>query len=394
MLKKYIGRAFLYWTYVVIGLVVFYCSFHQDEIFNLVAYPAGGKDYISFDVNDQNKIISTVYYRQERYEGELDLENLELFIVPNYGYLISKEDNYSTEKIREYLLVNGHAKIVDEKKARIEELEFQNQAVEKEIGIWRTGDSDYSIPSFFILYAKIIDFLFSKVGEISLYFFASVVGIGTIADIMKKIISKRKIDVTFMGGKSSGKTTLVKRLCSPNISEGELLTDATPTKGEEKKRGNRIPYKNKDIYTDLYDSPGDSYGGMLDAINEFGIRKSENKVVVYVISFTQLNSKEQNKDAFFEWDLVNSQISKAAALITTIKTSKSIKHVNKVIVFFNKCDLLYSNEASFVNNYSNIKDTYKHAKDFKELEKNADVLIFGSALKSWKFKELMNEIVK
>ena len=197
-----------------------------------------------------------------------------------------------------------------------------------------------------------------------------------------------------MGGKSSGKSTLVQRLYSPNISEGELLMDATPTKGKEKKRGNRIPYKNKDIYTDLYDNPGDSYGGMVDAINKFGIRKSEKKVVVYVISFTKLNSAKQNKDTLFEWDLVNSQISKAVALITMLKTSKSIQHVKKVIVFFNKCDLLYSNEVLFANSYSDIEVKYKQAKDFDELKGNADVLIFGSALKSWKFNELINEIIK
>ncbi|MBD5477535.1 MAG: GTPase domain-containing protein [Lachnospiraceae bacterium] len=393
-MRKFMGMALAVWIYIVFLIVTAYCLSNLEKIYNLVSYPAGGNNYISFDVNDEGKIISTVFYRQEWYEGELDLENLELYTLPNHGYLISKDEIYSTDKIRKYLLVHGLAKIANETEASIEELEFQNYATKNEIGIWRSGDSNYSIPSYFILFSKIIELLFSKVGEISLYFFVSVIGIGTFVKILRKIISKRKVDVIFMGGKSSGKSTLVQRLYSPNISEGELLMDATPTKGKEKKRGNRIPYKNKDIYTDLYDNPGDSYGGMVDAINKFGIRKSEKKVVVYVISFTKLNSAKQNKDTLFEWDLVNSQISKAVALITMLKTSKSIQHVKKVIVFFNKCDLLYSNEVLFANSYSDIEVKYKQAKDFDELKGNADVLIFGSALKSWKFNELINEIIK
>lgn len=393
-MKKFISYVF----YTLLGfcgvIVICYCLTHMDNIVNLVAYPAGGNHYISFYENDEKRIITTVYYKQIKYEGELDFENLELYIRPNRGYVISREDNYSVEKIREYLLIKGLAKISDEKKASVEELGFQNQAIESEVGIWRTGDTNVSTPKFFIMYSKVIDFLFSNVGKILLYVLSSVIGLSVVLDILIKIRSRRRIDVIFMGGISSGKTTLIRRIQSPGLSDGELLTEVSPTHGSDIIQGNRIPYKKKDIYTSLFDNPGDSHGEMVDAINKFKIQKSENKVVVYVISFTRFNSRKLGKELNFDLNLVNSQISKATAMVKMLKTSQSLKKVKKIIVFFNKCDLLYEDEASFMNSYSDIEKKYKEANDFNELKRYADILIYGSALKPWKVNKLMDEITK
>ena len=132
------------------------------------------------------------------------------------------------------------------------------------------------------------------------------------------------------------------------------MTEVTTTKSGQIIKCDRIAYKNKDIYPYLFDNQGDNYGEMIDAINKFGLKKSDKKVMVYVISFTQKNSSSD-----FDYKLANSQISKAAVLIKSLKTSRSLKKVKKIIVFFNKCDLLYDNETEFIKNKKNIEALYK-----------------------------------
>lgn len=127
-----------------------------------------------------------------------------------------------------------------------------------------------------------------------------------------------------MGGISSGKTTVLKRIKKPSITEGKLLTEVTTTKSGQIIKCDRIAYKNKNIYPYLFDNQGDNYGEMIDAINKFGLKKSDKKVMVYVISFTQKNSSSD-----FVYKLANSQISKAAVLIKSFKTSRSLKKVKK-----------------------------------------------------------------
>ena len=65
----------------------------------------------------------------------------------------------------------------------------------------------------------------------------------------------------------------------------------------------------------------------------------------------------------------------------------------KIIVFFNKCDLLYDSESEFLKNKKNIEYKYKKSIDYKELYDYADAFIFGSALKGWGIDEVKDEII-
>ncbi len=393
-MKKVITCAFYVWGIIVFSFVMMYLMSNLEAIGNLVTgeYPILGSYYISLDKNDDGKIVSNVEYKQTIYEEEIDLENLELYTTPNVIYKINKKYLYNDQEIRKFLLKRGLAKIIDEKIASKEEIKLQNEAMENNREIWGTGNKPSGI-TLHKKYNEVLIFLCSNMGKFTIWFWGSVIGLSVILECIFKIRSRRRVDVIFMGGISSGKSTLVRRLHAPNISEGELLIESSPTQGSEIKQGNRIPYDNKDIYTTLYDNPGDSYGKMVDAINKFGIRKSEKKVVVYVISFTTLNSKESGQELNFDMNLVNSQISKAAAIIKMLKTNKSLKKLKRIIVFFNKCDLLFSDETLFANSYLDIERKFRKAEDFNELKRNADILIYGSALKSWKFEKLIKEII-
>lgn len=367
-----------------------YCFIFINNVVPLVSgsYPALGDYYIFFDQNEDNSIFATVYYQQEIYSEPVDLNNLYLYADATRHYSLKKEDIYSDSQIRKMLLERGLAKIVDESIASKEEISYQTKAIKNEVGIWDNTKNNQSYISLHYIYYKINCFLISNLGVILKWIVFTGISISTIYFAIRKWISRRRIDTIFMGGVSSGKTTVLKRIEKPSITEGKLLAETTTTKTGQIVKCDRIAYKNKDIYPYLFDNQGDSYGEMIDAINKFGIKKSDKKVIVYVITFTKENSQ-----SFFDYELVNSQISKAAVLVKSFKTSRSLKKVKKIIIFFNKCDLLYDSESEFLKNKYNIENKYKKSIDYQELYDYADAFIFGSALIGWGIDEVKDEIL-
>lgn len=377
--------------YFCFCVVLSYCVSHLEQVISLISgkYPAVGNYYISFDQDDNEPVTAKVYYEQIIYNEAVDLSNLELYVKQNIGYKIKKSDLYSDDQIRKMLLKQGLAKIIDENVATKEEISYQTKAIKKENGIWNISEKNNGSWNLHLLYNKITLFFISNIGKILHWMIFTGIGVSTIYFILKKIISKRKIDAILMGGISSGKTTILKRIEKPNITEGKLLAGATTTKAQQIVKCDRIAYKNKDIYPYLFDNQGDRYGEMIDAINKFGIKKSSKKVMVYVISFTKANSS-----ATFDYGIANSQISKAAVLVKSFKTSTSLKKVGRIIIFFNKCDLLYKSEAEFLGNKKDIENKYKETTDYQEIIEYSDAIIFGSALKGWGLEELKDEILK
>ena len=350
-------------------------------------YPAAGDYYISFEESEEHVIKAKVIYLQEIYDEPVDLSNLALYIEEDKNYSVEKDIIYDDNKIRKMLLEQGLAQIIDEDKATREELSYQSEAVKKEKGIWYTGDNK-AVNSIHMIYNEFMMFLESNMGRILKWIIFTGFGISTIYYFIKKRIMKRRIDTILMGGISSGKTTILKRIERPNITEGKLLAEATTTKTGEVVKCDRVAYKNKDIYPYLFDNPGDQYGKMIDAINKFGITKSDKKVLIYVISFTKSDSSPA-----FDVPFTHSQISKAAVLVKSFKTSSSLTKVSKIIIFFNKCDLLYQKEVEYLENIKNIEKKYRESLDYGELTEYADKVIFGSALKGWGIDELKEEIL-
>ena len=388
---KKILKYFMYAIFYLCFLFVAnYCTAYFSKAVSFVTgvYPATGNYYITFNEDKNENITANVYYKQDIYDEPINLSNLELYVKKGVSYNIDKDAIYDDNKIRRMLLKSGLAKIIDENKTNKEELSYQAEAIKNGNGVWYTEESNKKLISAHMIFNKLILFFTSNLWKILKWIIFTGIGVSTIYFFIKKQISKRKIDTILMGSKSSGKTTVLKRIEKPNITEGILLAEATTTKEEQIVKCDRIAYKNRDIYPYLFDNQGDNYGKMIDAINKFGIKKSDKKVMVYVISFTQTDSSSD-----FDSRIANSQISKAAVLVKSFKTSCSLKKVSRIIIFFNKCDLLYSSEAEFIKNKQNIENKYKELTDYQEIEDYADAIIFGSALKGWGIEELKAEIL-
>ena len=367
--------------FVLFGLFIIcmcWMIFHIENVAYLVTgeYPALGKYYISFS-KDEEEILPQVYYKQLIYDEKINLSNLILYVKDGAEYCIeNKKDIFDDDKIRIILLENGLAELEDVDIATTDEVEAQDSAIKNQNGVWRVDNSNnINLHNIFNIVFRFLDSYFGKV----LTWGICAVGIGgIILLIIKKIITFRKIDTIFMGGISSGKTTIVRRFEDPNITEGRLLAESTSTKSG-----------NKDIYPRLYDNPGNELGKMMDELKKFALNKSEKRVVVYVISFTK-----ENKQFQADYEYINKEIIRAATLIQILKTSKAIKRANKIIIFFNKCDLLYRTEQDYLEdkNHTKIRNIYGDKDDLKILKKYADCILYGSAIKGWGISELVENI--
>ena len=376
----------------IIGLS--WLLFRFDDAVNLITgnYPAIGYYYISFEKGDEN-IISNIYYKQHIYNEPIDLSNLMLYEEENTSYCLDRKSNiYNDETIRIFLLENGLAELKNIDKALESEIKAQEKAVKKKTGIWEIN-SNTKVVTLHSIFNVIFNFLNSKLGII-LKWIITLVGVGTICTFLLKVIirilSFRNIDTIFMGGISSGKTTMIRKFEDPDATEGKLLAEITSTKSRKKIKGNRIPVGKKDIYPRLYDNPGNNFGNMIDELKKFAFNKSEKRVVVYVISFTMLNkSNEVNREYIIK------ELVKAATIVQILKNSKSIKKPNKVIVFFNKCDLVYASEQEYIEDKSHAKimSIYGKSDELQLLKKYSDCILFGSAVKGWGISELKKIII-
>lgn len=389
MFNKVLRYLLFYILFVVFIILTFWIIFHTENVAYLVTggYPALGNYYMSFTKNEE-EILTNVYYKQSIYSEEVDLSNLLLYVEDGAEYCIeNREDIYDDDRIRIILLKNGLAELENVNIATADEIESQDGAIKNQNGVWIANKS--SRITLHRVFNVIFTFLDSSLGKILIWLVFAVGSGSAILLIVKKILMHRKIGTIFMGGTSSGKTTIIRRFEDPNITEGKLLAEATSTKSHKITKGSRIPCGNKDIYPLLYDNPGNELGKMIDELKKYSLIKSDKRVVVYVISFTKEN-KRVNQDQ----EYINKEIIRAATIIQILKTSKAIKRANKIIVFFNKCDLIYKAEVDYLEDENNnkIRNMYKDEDSLRLIRQYADCVLYGSAIKGWGISDLVENI--
>ncbi len=387
-MKEYVKPILISVSLILIVSIYFIILFYGDVLIRLATkgYPKLGDYYISFNTDDENVIIGNVFYKQKIYEETIDLHNLFLKVNAGTGYIISEEIIYDDTEIRKMLLEKGLAEIENKDLATKEEIILEKNAIENKVGIWKDSVSSSEVTSHSLI-NNFLNIIENNMFKIIKWILCSVIGVGTIITGIKKIVNRKKIDVIFFGEKNSGKTTLVKRLNKSHMTEAELSVESTSTKGQEVLKIDRVAHGKKDIIPILYDNPGDDIGQMVDAINKYKFSKSENKIVVIVIS------NPYNNDA--NKQLTNLEVCRAEMFAKAVKESKSLKKVKKVIVYINKCDLIYADEEQFLRNKVQIDLIYRRTYNYyNKLCLIADEVIFGSALKGWEVQGLKEAITK
>lgn len=183
--------------YCFIILLIFYLAiflvFYSEQIVCLVSgkYPAFGSYYITFMLDEEQNIVADVSYFQNIYIETIDLSNLDLYISDSGHYNIDKDQIYSDSEIRKMLLEQGLAKIIDKNIASKDEIKCENQAIKEENGIWKTQSDNKSL-TLHSIFEKILFFLYSNLWSFIKWIVFSVIGISTICNAIKKILSKKR----------------------------------------------------------------------------------------------------------------------------------------------------------------------------------------------------------
>ncbi|MDE5589650.1 MAG: hypothetical protein K2J60_11010, partial [Acetatifactor sp.] len=227
----------------------------------------------------------------------------------------------------------------------------------------------------------------------------AIFGLGTIASIIIKIVRRNNVDVIFGGELSSGKTTIFKRLENPEITESELLS-ITSTKSTKKQRGTRIAVGKRDIYPLMLDNPGQQYADIFDGINKRFLC-NPHRILIYAIALFPENKSDEDIHKNDQYRI--GQIHKAIQLLSIVLKSKTVKSLDKIVVFVNKMDLLYENEVAFskVNRNNEGINLLKKINGFEELNEIIAYspkveIIYGSALKGWgiyKIRDIIKGVI-
>lgn len=388
MIRKYLRYMIYFVIYIGVLILITWLIHRTENVAYFVTgeYPVLGEYYISFSKED-DITVGSVYYRQFIYNEEIDLTNLILHLKEDEEYIIDDKKNiYNDKEIRINLLKSGWAELEDVESAPILEQAAQEEAIEKKQGVWNTETKHGKIKLHSILNGVILS-LDSDIGKI-LIAVGKMIGFVTIIwAIVCLVMRHRNIDVILMGGTSSGKSTTISRLRHPYITENELLT-SVPTKVKEVTR-EKFPYGKMIIRTSLYDFPGNQLGKMVGELKRNIFLKGEKQVVIYVVSFTAYSDEEKDTKYMYE------EITKAAAVIQILNNKRLIKGKLKIIVFFNKCDLLYDSEQLLLKDeeHQNVKNKYDGAESYETVCRLADYVIYGSAIKGWKTNELVKQMI-
>lgn len=409
---KYLG--YIYKVCVIIGVILFLIVFVGIGMEKSVLvhffwgeYPIQGDYYIEFSSNNGTYDATLKYYDEIYTKEKIDTANLKIFpnLVNTCMFQIDKDIVYDNDKLKEFLLLNGLAKIVDKNKATSEETEAQNYAKENMLGCWSQKKADFTENEgqlnneFSVL--KLINWLktyYASIVYLIIRFVIAVLGITFIISCLIKFFRRNNVDIIFWGEIASGKTTVAYRLRKPEISKTELL-QITSTKGTSINKAGRIAFGKKDIYPYLIDNPGQQYDKMFDKVNK-GIFSNPHQILLITIALGQGN---ETLDRHIDNPYLEGEISKAVQIITIVTGSKKLKKSSRtIILFINKCDLLYKNEQELFNdeNKEKVNSCLKKAFDYELLleleERNLQNVhrVYGSALEGWGISNIRDIIEK
>lgn len=406
---KFIGN--IYKLCVVLLTLLIICVFYigglekKEELsyFFLGEYPAGGGYNIVF-YEKESDYLATVTYKKIIYEKEIiDIDNLMIYpdYVNGYAFSINKDDIYSDEKIKELLLSMGVATIIDESKARSEEIEAQNKAQKEKLGYWSIDkkndiiekegqeNDDFNIHELINWLKK----YYKSIMYIAVKTILGVLGTGVIIGALIKFCRRNNVDIIFWGEIASGKTTVLNRLAHPEITKTQLLK-ITSTKAPSIVKSARIALGKRDIYPYLRDNSGQAYAEMFDSVNK-KMFSNPYKMLIVTVALNPCKSTEKEIDKKY----LASEISKAIQIISIVNESKKLKSINKSIIFINKCDLIYGSEQEMIEDkYEKVNIILKEAYDYqmildlKDRNREKIYIVYGSALEGWGMYDIKNII--
>jgi hypothetical protein len=356
----------------------------------------------------KNKIIKIendhVYFESYIYNETIDFDISDLELDSDW----EKNDkifntvytNYTSDDFRELLLENGLAIIKDVTKAKERDLEAQNRAKSENLGFWKTTTNSKN--GWTILGLKLwnIILILGSLGILS-----------TISQYLyKKFFIEKKVSLLFIGLPACGKTTFIKRLKNPKISEKELLNTTPSTAYESHSSSNVIRRAKYEIYPRIGDTPGTRPDIILDKVYASKLNKVftfRNACLLVLLSPFINNGVENNKvkkydiNKDIDFEFISEQLGYIKGLVKGILRSVKTRKPKVLILFINKFDLISdyppgdSVSLSLTKVIENVFS--KHIQEIKIICDNLRIpceIVIGSPVKKWNVEETLDIIVE
>lgn len=308
-----------------------------------------GEYVIIYYIDSRGEIAYQLRYQKTSDKHLLDLTNLDLHIntiSDSVSYNIRFTSEVSMESdVRSALIKNGFATIISPELASSEEIEAEEYAKSRSLGIWssseksHTENAENNQTTFQNTYEKINEFwdFVLRVWEnkwvkwvtTSLLSFTAIVG------YINYYRKRRKVMLFFGGEKGAGKTTLKKALMNPDSHEDDLKNQV-PTKFDSKERWVRDDAQRKIvIVSSMIDIPGDDKYHAINYLSSRTHKAFRKSILVIVVAPTMANTTQSKT---LDYGYISEQRSAISNLWVAIIKAQKTK-VSEVILFINKVDL-------------------------------------------------------
>lgn len=384
--------------YLMSAAVVCYAESQTDAYYTIFKYSEGNVIYI--ELGQKQTLFATT-------SDLINLDNLEFSTYVNifYQFLAESPDLETlTVKVREYLLYEGYAKLINLDIATDGEKANQQHAQEEKIGIWElpakgveageidtynTEDLDETENTNLI--TEKWQTLCSWIIENRELIITSLLGCGILAVLGRAVIRffrTRKKIIFFGGANSAGKTTMSQYLMNPDASKEDLLNKEPSLRLSKERIIRDDTNRRLTLKAVLVDSPGHELEHIIDELSltlrDRIFRKKY--VVIIIVAATKSNNVHNEIDHVY----INDQLITICKLWRAVFKAKRTVKPQTVILFINKLDL-YNDKKRMISEFS------EHEKQLKKIcnESNIDFsVISGSILDKAGMTDLMKILRK
>ncbi|MFH0988860.1 MAG: hypothetical protein V1799_02470 [bacterium] len=328
---------------------------------------------------------------------DIELWQNKLGIQDPLRLLWSKEPD-----LRLTLLSLGYAKLRNKDSAPSEYLKAQNDAIAQHVGMW-AEQSNPEPPD--INWGEFLKSFLAILGAL-----VTLLGIPEIIKLIRAWRKRRRLDLVFLGRRSTGKTWIWNKLVDRDISLIELEKIESNIISKRKTSPTRMPMGDFVVVPIYIDTPGGNVGEQVNVMMEdkrrfqwlYNIVAPKKSVWIILLSTTEDRrvTKDSNHEIKYDQDFIEQQFGSLDLPIGILSSRRGIKPemvilcISKFDLYASHCDPLDNETLESQKELSKV--FLRHIERVKSECENKHVpykLIFCSALRYWNIDEI-NHLIK
>ncbi len=216
--------------------------------------------------------------------------------------------------------------------------------------------------------------------------------------VYRRFWVRRRVIVSVIGLKGSGKTSVLARFKNPNLTQEAILNMSPTVAAETFDVRKPIPIGRYEVFARLHDNPGESWGAFFQSLSIKG--RFGTHIALLVLAPTDevdATSANWRKDGY-----ITEQIGLAKGLIGGSLEASGIHRPELVIIYLNKFDLISphnpddSSARQKAAEFRAVFDSFLRQKAIVIHDRPSPTpivrVVVGSALKDWGNKSIMSAV--